>query len=71
MVPKHRQTEKQRHSKSPNIDEHYREIGISAVRASVRYVLTDSSAVLLDTSADHKEDSLSTHGNPGNKDSVD
>jgi len=60
MVPKHRQTEKQRHRKSPNIDEHYREIGISAVRASVRYVLTDSSAVLTDTSADRKKESLST-----------
>ena len=48
MVPQHRQTEEQRHDKSPNIDEHYGEIGISAVRASVWYVLTDRSAVLTD-----------------------
>jgi len=58
MVPQHRQTEEQRHDKSPNIDEHYGEIGISAVRASVRYVLTDSSAVLTDTSTDRKEVSV-------------
>ena len=42
MVPQHRHTEEQCHDKSPNIDEHYGEIGISAVRASVRYVVTDS-----------------------------
>jgi hypothetical protein len=48
-MPKHRQTEEQRPGKSSNIEEHYKEIGISSVRASVRYVLTDSSAVLTDT----------------------
>jgi hypothetical protein len=62
MVPKHRRREEQRHGKSFNIDEHYREIGISAVRASVRYFLTDRSAVLTDTSSDREKDSLSTHG---------
>jgi hypothetical protein len=49
-----RQPEEQRKSKAPNLDKHYREIGIAAVRATV-YVLTDSSAVLTDTSADHKD----------------
>jgi len=65
MVPKHRQREEQRHSKSPNIDEYYREIGISAVRASLRYVLTDSSAVPTDNSTDRKKDSLSARGTLG------
>jgi hypothetical protein len=65
MMPKHHQTEEQRPSKSSKIEEHYGEIGISAVRASVRYVLTDSSAVLMDTSTDRKKASLSTHGTPG------
>jgi hypothetical protein len=63
MVPKHRQTEEQRPSKS-SIEEHYGEIGISAVRASVRYVLTDKSAVLRDSSTDRKKESLSTHETP-------
>ena len=58
MVLKHQKTD----SKSPKIDEHYREIGIPAVRASVRYVLRDSSAVLTNTFADHKGDSRSIQG---------
>jgi hypothetical protein len=64
MVPQHRQTEEQRPSKSSSIEEHYGEIGISAVRASVRYVLTDKSAVLRDSSTDRKKESLSTHETP-------
>jgi hypothetical protein len=70
MVLKHRQTEKQRQRKSPKLDEHYREIGIPAVRASVQYVLTDSSAVLTNTS-DHKRHSRSIDGVRKNSRSVD
>ena len=64
MVFKHRQTDEQRPSKSSSIEGQYGEIGIPAVRAWVRYVLTDSSAVLTDTSADRKKDSLGTHETP-------
>jgi hypothetical protein len=64
MVPQHGQTQEQRHGKSPNFEEHYGEIGISAVRASVRYALTDSSAVLTDPSTDRKKESLSTDETP-------
>jgi len=60
MVPQHRQTEEQRHDKSPNIDEHYGETGISAVRASVRYVFTDRSAVFTE-SPDRSQKRVAEH----------
>ena len=62
MVRKDRQTEEPRRSKSCNIEEHYGEIGISAVRASMHYVLTDRSAVVLDSSTDRNKDLVSTQG---------